>query len=84
MIPYLRDDDLDLDAIDGEFYWRCCRRDLHSDVEDLVAAIPRFSQGEVGPLSGKELEQVQALEDAIDRLVSRFEPEDPHIARHLF
>jgi hypothetical protein len=24
LVPHLNDDDLDLNAIDGEFYWRCC------------------------------------------------------------
>jgi len=33
LIPHLDDEDLDLDAIDGEFYWRCCRPDIWSQVE---------------------------------------------------
>lgn len=84
LIPYLDDEELDLDAIDGEFYWRCCRRDLHIEVENLVALVYSFDRVEIEVSNEQKLEQAQAIENAIDHLVSRFEPEDPHIARHLF
>jgi hypothetical protein len=32
-------DDVDLDTIDGEFYWRWCRRDLSDTLERLTASL---------------------------------------------
>lgn len=34
-------DATDLDAVDGEFFWRCCRADLLEAVEALAAGRPR-------------------------------------------
>jgi hypothetical protein len=31
---------LDLDTIDGEFYWRCCRSDLRRRIAELIAERP--------------------------------------------
>jgi hypothetical protein len=34
----IKEQDLDLDIIDGEFYWRCCRHDLLAQIRELRAA----------------------------------------------
>jgi len=39
LIPHLDDEDLDLDAIDGEFYWRCCRPEVWSQIERYPVSI---------------------------------------------
>src|SRR5215210_7614716 len=82
LIPHLGDDELDIDAIDGEFYWRCCRRDLWDGIEELRALLQqaRTHRREDGLLS----EQGQVVLDGLDRLVNQFESEDPNIERHLF
>jgi hypothetical protein len=84
LLLHLDDDDLDLDAIDGEFYWRCCRRDLHAEVEKLVALISAFDPDATGPLTPEERAQAEVLLSAIDEVVRRFEPEHPLIGHFLF
>jgi hypothetical protein len=81
LLSFLDDDDLDLDAIDGEFYWRCCRRDLWDEIEGLKALLQdaRAHRRE----DGLQSEQGQAALDAFRRLVTQFQPDDPNIMKHL-
>jgi hypothetical protein len=59
-----RRDNISLDEIDGEFYWRCCRLDF---VEAIEALRPRLLSD--GPIDGEELESAMGT---LDRLARSF------------
>lgn len=78
LCPHL--DELDLDAIDGEFYWRCCRTDLLAAIDDLKAALARSR----GPEHQQILtEGERGVLDVYHSLLNRFQPEFPNLERHL-
>ncbi len=72
-------DEIDLDAIDGEFYWRCCRIDLLLAVDNLTASVNRISGRERGRLTEAET----GVLDAYDGLLNRFQPQFPNLDHHL-
>lgn len=95
LIRHLHDDMLDLDAIDGEFYWRCCRKDFHADLAQALALLPNYGECEgyeEALVTPQELEaeaaheraQFEAFERAMKQLVIRYEPDDPLIEQHLY
>jgi hypothetical protein len=84
LLSHLEDDELDLDAIDGEFYWRCCRRDVHIEAAKFAALITSINQEGIGTQPERIREQAEAVGNTINRLLNRFEPENPHIGRLLF
>jgi len=49
LAPAIKEVELDLDTIDGEFYWRCCRVDLLAKVRELRVAAPVMSLPEEPP-----------------------------------
>lgn len=75
----LRDhlDEIDLDTIDGEFYWRCCRPDLIQSVDSLRVRIrglrDRFGDENYG---------VQTLRD-YESLQERYQAEFPNVLDYL-
>lgn len=72
-------DPIDLDAIDGEFYWRCCRTDLLLAVEKLKELLQEHRGRERGVLN----EKGQSILDAYYQLLARFQPDFPNIQQHL-
>lgn len=63
-------ENVDLDEVDGEFYWRCCRTDLHVRLAELCSRRPRpigarKSQGEVAPHSDDDLEGLVEPSDPV-------------------
>lgn len=72
-------DAVDLDAIDGEFYWRCCRTDLLLAVEKLKGALHEYRRRERGVLN----EKGRSVLDAYHQLLARFQPELPNLLDRL-
>jgi hypothetical protein len=56
--------EFDLDEIDGEFYWRCCRRDLVAPIEQLRAELPAVPGSEFSARPVRE--RFQALRDHLE------------------
>jgi hypothetical protein len=57
---------VELDAIDGEFYWRCCRGDLLELVEDLGEKGPRLPGVKAPPKPGMPANDEDSLSGTVE------------------
>lgn len=78
-------DDVDLDTIDGEFYWRCCRPEVVRDLEESRAVFKEILRRRrvVGNLP-KGGEEAQMFRRAYYDLLDRYAGELPWIQDILF
>jgi hypothetical protein len=72
-------DNLDLDMIDGEFYWRCCRLDFAQEIQVARGKLsPR-------PTGDKELYRNRPIVEAIlQQLHTSFNISQPFALSHIF
>jgi hypothetical protein len=69
---------LDLDTIDGEFYWRCCRPDFASAVRRARAQFPKMSTRTIPIEIGRAV-----VESVLHRLHAAFNIPQPFLLDHI-